>query len=108
MSRQILILRGSGTRRLLAFFANSVGASNLSLAHVVQRYGCACLAVLEIQGSTIKTVHATTDTSPCGLRVDRTVISTSCPRAVRKSMRRSTEKAPERLRIKADTWGCLI
>jgi hypothetical protein len=47
--------------------------------------------------------QATTDTSPCVLRVGLTVISTSCPRAVRKSMRRSTEKAPERFRINAET-----
>src|ERR1017187_5603492 len=47
--------------------------------------------------------HATTEISPCSLRAGLTVISTSCPRAVRKSMRRSTEKAPERLRINAET-----
>ena len=43
-----------------------------------------------------------TDTSPWSLHVGLTVISTSCPRAVRKSRRRSTEKVPERLRIKAE------
>ncbi len=43
--------------------------------------------------------YRTTDTSPCGLRVGRTMISTSCPSALRKSRSRSTEKAPERLRI---------
>src|SRR5713101_5024468 len=32
--------------------------------------------------------HATTDISPCCLRVGLTVISTSCPSAVRNSMRR--------------------
>jgi hypothetical protein len=47
--------------------------------------------------------HATTDTSPCSLRVGLTVIFTSCPRAVRKSMRRSTEKVPDRFRINAET-----
>ena len=33
-------------------------------------------------------VHPTTDTSPCALRVGRTVTSTSCPRSVRKSTSR--------------------
>ena len=49
--------------------------------------------------------QTTTDISPRSLRAGRTVISTSCPRAVRKSIRRSTEKLPERLRIKAETPG---
>src|SRR5258707_11947011 len=47
--------------------------------------------------------QATRDTSPRFLRVGFTVISMSWPRAVRKSMRRSTEKEPARLRIKAET-----
>src|SRR5580692_8059212 len=50
--------------------------------------------------------HASvTDIAPCSLRVARTVISTSWPRAVRKVIRRSTEKLPERLRISSDTCG---
>jgi hypothetical protein len=48
--------------------------------------------------------HATTDISPCRLRAGLTVISTSCPRAVRNSMRRSTEKVPERLHEGRDMW----
>ena len=52
--------------------------------------------------------YTTTDTSPRCLRVGLTLISTSCPRAARKSMRRSTEKAPERLRINTETLGCLM
>lgn len=40
--------------------------------------------------------HArTTESSPWCLRVGFTVISTSWPRAVRKSIRRSTEKGPD-------------
>src|SRR5205823_7456405 len=59
-------------------------------------------------GFLILPAYATTETAPCGLRVGRTVISTSCPKAVRKSSRRSTENDPARLRINAETWGCLI
>src|SRR3990172_290816 len=50
----------------------------------------------------------TTETWPWFLRVGLTLISTSWPRAVRKSISRSTEKLPARLRIRADTWGCLM
>src|SRR5947207_784291 len=54
-------------------------------------------------GFLIFPAYATTETTPCGLRVGRTVISTSCPKAVRKSIRRSTENDPARLRINAET-----
>src|ERR1700685_4572325 len=47
--------------------------------------------------------HTTTETSPRSLRVGLTIISTSCPSAVRNSINRSTEKAPDRLRISAET-----
>jgi hypothetical protein len=50
-----------------------------------------------------RNLHATTESSPCCLRVGLTVISTSCPSAVRNSRRRSTEKDPERLRMSAET-----
>src|SRR5216117_4104310 len=50
----------------------------------------------------------TTETFPCSLRVGRTVISTSCPRWVRNSIRRSIENIPARLRISAETCGCLM
>lgn len=43
-----------------------------------------------------------------GLRVGFTVISTSYPCGVRNSIRRPTEKLPPRLRISADTCGCLM
>ena len=39
----------------------------------------------------LRSFHATTDTPPCCLRVGLTIISTSWPSGVRKSMRRSTE-----------------
>jgi hypothetical protein len=53
------------------------------------------------------TFYATTDTSPCCLRVGRTTISTSCPSAMRNSMSRSTEKAlvPYSLEESAGTCG---
>ena len=39
------------------------------------------------------------------LRVGLTVISTSGPSTIKKSISRSTEKLPERLRIRAETWA---
>ena len=49
-----------------------------------------------------------TDISPCCVWAGRMLIWTSCPRAVRDSIRRPTEKLPARLRMRRDTWGCLI
>ena len=45
---------------------------------------------------------------PRRLGVGFTVIWTSCPREVRNSIKRPTEKLPARLRINAETWGCLM
>jgi len=52
--------------------------------------------------------RTTTDISPCSLRVGVTVIRTSCPSVVRNLIKRPTEKLPARLRINAETWGCLM
>jgi hypothetical protein len=49
---------------------------------------------------------ATTDSSPCSLRVGRTVICTSWPRLVRKFISRSIEYSPDRPFIRRDTLGC--
>ena len=46
------------------------------------------------------------DMEPCTLGVGVTVISTSWPSAVRKSISRPMEKLPARLRVRAETWGC--
>src|ERR1035438_4347236 len=46
------------------------------------------------------------ETAPCSLLAGLTVISTSWPRAVRKSMSRSTEKLPDCPRIRPETCGC--
>src|ERR1043166_2187785 len=50
----------------------------------------------------------TTAISPRAFRVGFTVIRTSCPSAVRNSISRPTEKLPARLRISAETCGCLM
>src|SRR5580692_192108 len=50
----------------------------------------------------------TTDISPCALRVGFTVISTSWPSAGKNSISRPMEKFPARLRIRAETCGCLM
>jgi len=47
--------------------------------------------------------YAVNETAPCLSRAGRTVISMSCPSAVRKSMSRSTENDPARLRISKET-----
>src|SRR6202043_3364858 len=57
---------------------------------------------------TLQTHRITTDISPCALRVGFTVISTSWPSAVRNSISRPMEKLPARLRISAETCGCLM
>ena len=57
------------------------------------------------QRSVIQNQWTKTDTTPCGLirPAGLMLISTSCPRAVRNSISRPTEKYPERLRISAET-----
>jgi len=53
-------------------------------------------AKLECIGKGVVIQVNTTDISPFSLRVGRTVISTSWPKAVRKSSKRPTEKLPAR------------
>jgi hypothetical protein len=57
--------------------------------------------------NTCFTYRITTDNSPCAFRVGFTVISTSCPSAVRNSISRPTEKSPARFRISVETCGWL-
>src|ERR1017187_7009817 len=53
-----------------------------------------------MRASTRSSLHAeTTESAPCSLRLGRTVISTSCRRAVRNSISRPTEKFPARFRL---------
>ena len=58
-----------------------------------------------MSGRTPAVYAATTYICPCILRVGRTAISTSRPRAVSSSIRRPTEKLPDLLRISRDTCG---